>query len=308
MIRTLLLIALAGCAAPAGPPADVELAGVEVAYERLATAMRWHEGTNAATRADSTGTQPSVAEIRAGADSLLRIVEHQAVATMDSALGAERDDLVVRLRALGAHATLLSGEGLTLEEARALQDEGPPALALARRVSRTVAKNIPARRLAALLPAAGTVPPGNLVMPVGGIDPGALIDTYTQSRAAGRAHNAIDIIAPRGSNVVAATGGRVLRLFTSERGGLTVYQIGTDERTVYYYAHLDAYADGVTDGTVLLPGTLIGYVGDTGNATPGNYHLHFAIWTIGDPKRYWDGESINPFPLLSSPARRAGTP
>ncbi len=305
MHRTLLLIALASCTASAGPPADVELAGVEVAYERLATAMQWHEGTGTAARADSGAAPPSVAEIRADADSLLRIVERQPVATTDSALTAERDDLVARLRALGAHATLLSGEGLTLEEARALQDAGPPALALARSVSRTVAKNIPARRLTSLLPTPSPAPPGTLVMPVVGIEPGALTDTYTQSRAAGRSHNAIDIIAARGTNVVAATGGRVLRLFTSERGGLTVYQLGTDERTVYYYAHLDAYAANVTEGTVLRPGTLIGYVGDTGNAVPGNYHLHFAIWTIDDPRRYWDGESINPFPLLqrANPAR-----
>lgn len=305
MIRTLLLIVVAGCAARERPPADVELAGVEVAYERLAVAMQWHERTGSGVRADITGTPPSVSEIRAGADSLLRIVEAQSVATMDSAVTAERDDLATRLRALGAHATLLSGEGLTLEEARALQDEGPPALALARSVSRTVAKNIPARRIPSLIRPPSPVPPGTLVMPVVGIDPAALTDTYTQSRAAGRSHNAIDIIAPRGSNVVAVTAGRLLRLFTSERGGLTVYQLGTDERTVYYYAHLDAYADGVTAGMALRPGTLIGYVGDTGNAVPGNYHLHFAIWTIDDPLRYWDGESVNPFPLLQRaiPAR-----
>ncbi|MEO5824994.1 MAG: M23 family metallopeptidase [Gemmatimonadales bacterium] len=303
MFRTLLLIALAGCAGPARVPASVEFAGVEAAYGRLSAAMQWHEGTDTLAWAGGAGTPPTVAEIRVGADSLLRIVERQTVPTTDSALALERDDLVVRLRALGAHATLLSGEGLTLEEARALQDEGPPALALARTVSRTVAKNIPARRLASLLPPANLTPPGNLVMPVVGIDPSALTDTYTQSRAAGRSHNAIDIMAPRRSSVVAATGGRVLRLFISERGGLTVYQLGSDERTVYYYAHLDGYAAGVTAGTVLQPGTLLGYVGDTGNAVPGNYHLHFAIWTIDDPRRYWDGESINPYPLLQRAIR-----
>lgn len=304
MPRALLLIMLAGCGAPAVPPADVELARIDLAHARLATALRWHEGTDPAIPANSAGTPPSVAEIRADADSLVRLLERDVVTT-DSSLGAARADLIARLRALGAHATLLSGEGLTLEEARALQDEAPPA-PLGRSVSRTLARNTPPRPTL-LQPAASPVLPG-LVMPVVGIDPSALTDTYTQSRAAGRSHNAIDIIAPRGSRVVAAADGRVARLFTSERGGLTLYQLGTDDRTVYYYAHLDGYAVGVTEGMVLRPGTLIGYVGDTGNATPGNYHLHFAIWTIGDPKRYWDGESINPFPLLSSPARRAGTP
>jgi murein DD-endopeptidase MepM/ murein hydrolase activator NlpD len=124
------------------------------------------------------------------------------------------------------------------------------------------------------------------------------VDTYTAARGAGRSHEAIDILAPRGTPVLAAAAGRVLRLFTSDRGGLTVYVLGTDERTVYYYAHLDGYARGLAADRRVRRGEVIGYVGDSGNAAPGNTHLHFAIWRVADPRDFWDGEPLNPYPLL----------
>ncbi len=111
-------------------------------------------------------------------------------------------------------------------------------------------------------------------------------------------------MAPRGTPVLAAADGTVLKLFWSERGGNTIYQLGTDGRTVYYYAHLDRYADGLTEGRALRRGEMIGYVGDTGNAGPGNYHLHFAVYIVEDPKRYWDGQPINPYPLLKEAESR----
>ena len=98
--------------------------------------------------------------------------------------------------------------------------------------------------------------------------------------------------------MLAAADGTIVRLFDSENGGITLYQLAPDNRTVYYYAHLDSYAEGVKAGVFAKQGAVIGYVGDTGNAVPGNYHLHFAIWTTDDPKNFWDGESINPYPLL----------
>lgn len=137
-----------------------------------------------------------------------------------------------------------------------------------------------------------------LIIPVAGIGPEDLIDTYTQARSGGRVHNAIDIIAPQGTPVLAAVKGVIKRFFTSDKGGLTIYQMGPDKRTVYYYAHLDRYADGLKKGDTVQSGQVIGYVGDTGNAVPGNYHLHFAIWLVEDPASYWDGESLNPYPLL----------
>lgn len=137
-----------------------------------------------------------------------------------------------------------------------------------------------------------------LMMPVKGVRPEHLRDTFSESRSEGREHNAIDIIAPRGTPVLAAVDGRIAKLFRSEKGGVTIYQLSTDERTVFYYAHLDRYADGLTEGRFARRGETIAYVGDTGNATPGNYHLHFQIYLISDPKSIWDGTPVNPYPLL----------
>lgn len=141
--------------------------------------------------------------------------------------------------------------------------------------------------------------PAALLIPVAGIRAEDLQDTFTQSRSEGRAHNAIDIIAPKGTPVLAATDGIIVKLFRSERGGITLYQRGADGKTIYYYAHLDRYADGLAENTLARRGDVLGYVGDTGNSTPGNYHLHFAVWITEDPKRYWDGANLNPYPLLT---------
>ncbi|MCP9495026.1 MAG: M23 family metallopeptidase [Pyrinomonadaceae bacterium MAG19_C2-C3] len=138
-----------------------------------------------------------------------------------------------------------------------------------------------------------------LLIPVAGVSREQLIDTFTAARSEGRTHNALDIIAARGTPVLAATDGRLLRMFKSEKGGLAIYQIGADERTVYYYAHLDRYADNLSDGQTLRRGDVIGFVGDTGNSGAGNYHLHFAVWTVSDPKRFYEGENINPYPLFT---------
>ena len=141
--------------------------------------------------------------------------------------------------------------------------------------------------------------PASLLIPVAGVRAEDLRDTYTEARSEGRVHNSIDIIAPKGTPVLAAADGRVVKLFQSDKGGTTVYQRGTDGKTIYYYAHLDRYADGLAENRELRRGDLIGYVGDTGNATPGNYHLHFSVWITEDPKRYWDGVNLNPYPLLT---------
>ena len=141
--------------------------------------------------------------------------------------------------------------------------------------------------------------PAALLVPVAGIRAEDLRDTFTESRSEGRTHNAIDIIAPQGAPVLAAADGIIVKLFQSEKGGITLYQRGTDGKTIYYYAHLDRYADGVAENKAVRRGDVIGFVGDTGNATPGNYHLHFAVWITEDPKRYWDGANLNPYPLLT---------
>ena len=135
-------------------------------------------------------------------------------------------------------------------------------------------------------------------MPVAGVQPNQLRDTFADSRSEGRVHDAIDIPAAPGTPVVAAADGQIIRLFQSERGGTTIYQLSTDKKLFFYYAHLQRYADGLAEGKFARQGEVIGYVGDTGNAGPGNYHLHFSIAVVSDPKRYWEGTNINPYPLL----------
>jgi peptidoglycan LD-endopeptidase LytH len=142
-----------------------------------------------------------------------------------------------------------------------------------------------------------------LIIPVAGVRQDQLIDTFDDARSEGRVHDAIDIMAPAGTPVLAATGGKILKLFQSERGGTTIYQLSDDEKTVYYYAHLQGYADGLVEGKAVRQGEVIAYVGDTGNAGAGNYHLHFSISAVSDPKRYWEGTNINPYPLLHSGVR-----
>ena len=140
--------------------------------------------------------------------------------------------------------------------------------------------------------------PGNLIVPVSGVRPDQLHDTFSEARSEGRVHDAIDIAAPKGTPVLAAAEGTIVKLFQSVRGGTTIYQLSMDRKFIYYYAHLDRYADGLTEGHLAKQGETIAYVGDTGNAGAGNYHLHFSIALVSDPKRYWEGTNINPYPLL----------
>lgn len=138
----------------------------------------------------------------------------------------------------------------------------------------------------------------NLVLPVQGITPEKLQNTYDDARSGGRVHEAIDILAPRNTPVLAVEDGRVAKLFTSKQGGLTIYQFDPTETYAYYYAHLERYADGVKEGVVLRRGQLIGYVGTSGNAPPETPHLHFAIFRLTPEKRWWEGDPINPFAIL----------
>ncbi len=138
----------------------------------------------------------------------------------------------------------------------------------------------------------------NLVIPVSGIRPEQLIDTFGDARSEGRLHDAIDIAAPAGTPVLAAADGRIVKLWQSERGGTTIYQLGPNQEVIFYYAHLAGYAPGLAEGNNVRQGDVIAYVGDTGNAGTGNYHLHFSIAVVSDPKRYWEGTNINPYPLL----------
>lgn len=134
-----------------------------------------------------------------------------------------------------------------------------------------------------------------LTLPVSGVSAAQLTDTYTQSRAAGRPHEAIDIMASRGTPVFAVEDGPVAKLFLSKPGGITLYQFDPAGNYAYYYAHLDRYAEGIAEGTSLRKGQVIAYVGSTGNASPDAPHLHFAIFRLGPEKQWWRGTPLNPF-------------
>jgi len=135
-----------------------------------------------------------------------------------------------------------------------------------------------------------------LRLPVEGFDLARLVDNFAEQRGA-RVHEAIDLLAPRGTPVVAVDDGVVRKLFTSVPGGLTVYQYDPSETYAYYYAHLDRYAEGLAEGKFLKKGDRVGYVGTTGNAPPGTPHLHFTIYKLPADKMWWEGTPINPYPL-----------
>jgi len=135
-----------------------------------------------------------------------------------------------------------------------------------------------------------------LALPVKGIRPTELYDSFSDKRSGGRRHEAIDIIADLNTPVLAARDGRIARLENNPRGGLSIYQLDPREQFVYYYAHLAGYAGGLEEGDSVRRGQVIGRVGQSGNAqTP---HLHFAILRV-EPGRWWSGEAINPYPLLA---------
>ena len=142
-------------------------------------------------------------------------------------------------------------------------------------------------------------PPAGLVVPVQGVPVRAITNTWGQSRAGGaRAHQGTDIMAPGGTPVLSVVDGEVEKLFDSEAGGRTMYVRSDDRRWSYYYAHLASYAPGIGEGAKVRAGQVIAYVGDTGNAGPGNYHLHFGVSRMGFGDRWWQGEPVNPYPLL----------
>jgi murein DD-endopeptidase MepM/ murein hydrolase activator NlpD len=133
-----------------------------------------------------------------------------------------------------------------------------------------------------------------LTIPVEGIPASALVSSFSDARG-GRKHEAIDILAVRGAPVLAVEDGRVAKLFTSEAGGLTIYEFDPSERFVYYYAHLDSYASGLKEGEPLKRGEVIGYVGTTGNAPKNTPHLHFAISKLDADHRWWGGTALDPY-------------
>jgi peptidoglycan LD-endopeptidase LytH len=140
--------------------------------------------------------------------------------------------------------------------------------------------------------------PRDLRSPVQDVSADDIQDTFSESRGSDRKHEATDILAPRGTPVLAADDGTIKKLFLSKAGGITLYQFDPTEQYSYYYAHLDRYADGIREGMPVKQGDVIGYVGSTGNAPANTPHLHFGIFKLGEERRWSEGTPINPYPIL----------
>lgn len=149
-----------------------------------------------------------------------------------------------------------------------------------------------------------------LLLPVKGVPLAKVEDSFDAPRDGGRRHDAVDILAARGTPILAAINGTVLRVGTNALGGNVIWMADADDRFVFYYAHLDRYARGVRQGDRIARGTVIGYVGTTGNAPPDVPHLHFQVMRITDSRRWWDGTPVNPVPFLveDGSTRVAATP
>ena len=140
--------------------------------------------------------------------------------------------------------------------------------------------------------------------PIGGLALANLRDTFAEVHN-GHAHEAIDILEPRGTPVRAVVSGTVRKLFLSKPGGNTIYEFDEMEVYCYYYAHLDGYVKGLREGMRVARGDVIGFVGSTGNADARTPHLHFAIFELGPERLWWKGKAVDPYPGLVAAVKRA---
>ncbi|MEO8216310.1 MAG: M23 family metallopeptidase [Acidobacteriota bacterium] len=142
------------------------------------------------------------------------------------------------------------------------------------------------------------IPAGALVIPVLGMRKEDLHDNFADLRGGSRPHEALDIMAPRGTPVVAMAQGTIRKLFLSAAGGITIYEQDPTATFIYYYAHLDRYVEGLHEGQPVVAGQLLGFVGSTGNAAANAPHLHFALQQLPPTKEWWKGTAIDPYPIL----------
>lgn len=223
--------------------------------------------------------------------------------TVHPPVGSLPDDAVLRPQAMPAPRA--RGASVPATASAAVATPVPPAAAQA--TPRPVIAGARAAGPLPRVPNAGDAQGAEwlarrpLLVPVVGVDPGALSDQY-ELRRGKRVHEAIDIMAPTGTPVVAVDDGRIAKLFTSRAGGFTVYHFDPAQRIAYYYAHLDRYAAGLREGMEVRRGDLVGYVGSSGNADAKAPHLHFGVFRLGSPPKWWEGEPVNPYPALSRAA------
>jgi len=144
----------------------------------------------------------------------------------------------------------------------------------------------------------------HLLVPVAGANMAKVDDSFYEGRDGGeRVHRAIDILAPRGTPILSADDGRILRMSTNALGGITMYTVDSNNRLVYYYAHMDHYNDAMSPGKTIARGDTLGYVGTTGNAPKDTPHLHFQVMRWPSDGKYWNGEPIDPFQALGGVLR-----
>jgi murein DD-endopeptidase MepM/ murein hydrolase activator NlpD len=132
-------------------------------------------------------------------------------------------------------------------------------------------------------------PPPKLPVPVDQVASRDLEDTWGAPRSNNRRHEGIDIFAPLGRPVLSTTNGIVFKVGEDVLGGHVVRVLGPGWQW-HYYAHLDRFGD-IKPGSTVQQGTVLGYVGNTGNASGTPYHLHYGVY------RFLGGAQ-NPYPLL----------
>jgi peptidoglycan LD-endopeptidase LytH len=155
------------------------------------------------------------------------------------------------------------------------------------------------------IPTAGRIGAPPLRMPLDNIDVEAMKGGFREKRGS-RPHEAADLLAPRNTPVHAVEGGTIAKLFLSKAGGITIYQFDPAGQLIYYYAHLERYADGLHEGQTVSAGDVIGYVGTSGNAPPNTPHLHFAVFETGGDRQWWKGQAVDPYPLFKSRVKKPG--
>jgi len=136
--------------------------------------------------------------------------------------------------------------------------------------------------------------PQPLRLPIDGISVESFKGGFAETRRS-HPHEAVDIVAPRGTPVHAVRDGIIAKLFFSRAGGITIYEFDADGPLCYYYAHLERYADGLHEGQHVAQGEVLGYVGTSGNAPPGTPHLHFAIFELTGDRQWWHGRALDPY-------------
>jgi murein DD-endopeptidase MepM/ murein hydrolase activator NlpD len=145
---------------------------------------------------------------------------------------------------------------------------------------------------------------GTLDSPIDGLKAANIRDSFNDVHN-GHPHEALDLMAPRGTPVHAVLDGTIRKLFQSKAGGTTIYEFDDSDVRCYYYAHLDRYADGMREGMHVKRGAVIAYVGSTGNADPRAPHLHFAVFELGPAREWWNGKAIDPYAEIVDAVTRA---